>query len=102
MCIALPMQVVRSGAVTALCRGRNGEEEVNMLLVGEQPAGAWVLCFLGWAREVISAEHAREVDLALDGMEKIMNGQAIDVDAHFPGLGQTAAPQSAASAEEPA
>lgn len=88
MCIALPMQVVRGGPVTALCRGRNGEEEINMLLVGEQPAGAWVLSFLGWAREVISEDHAREVDLALDGLQAIMDGaESIDVDGYFPGLG---------------
>ncbi len=89
MCIALPMQIVRAGEFTALCRGRNGEEEVNMLLVGQQPAGAWVLNFLGWAREVISEEHAREIDLALDGLQKIMDGvENIDVDLHFPGFGR--------------
>ncbi len=88
MCIALPMEVVRGGPVTALCRGRNGEEEINMLLVGEQPVGTWVLSFLGWAREVISEAHAREVDLALDGLQEIMDGaESIDVDGYFPGLG---------------
>lgn len=88
MCIATPMEVIRPGPVSALCRGRNGEEEVNMLLVGEQPAGAWVMAFLGWAREVVSAEQARDIDLALDGLQEIMDGaDAIDVDHHFPGLG---------------
>lgn len=87
MCIALPVQIVRPGPVSALCRGRNGEEEVTMLLVGEQPAGAWVLSFLGWAREVISERQAREIDLALDGLQEIMDGaESIDVNRHFPGL----------------
>jgi hydrogenase expression/formation protein HypC len=91
MCIAIPMQVVRSGPVTALCRGRNGDEEINMLLVGEQPVGTWVLNFLGWAREVISEAHARDVDLALDGLQQIMDGaESIDVDRHFPGLSREA------------
>ena len=91
MCIALPMQVVRAGEFTALCRGRNGEDEVNMLLVGTQPEGTWILNFLGWAREVISEEHAREIDLALDGLQEIMDGaESIDVDRHFPGLGREA------------
>lgn len=91
MCIALPVQVVRPGPVSALCLGRNGEEEVNMLLVGEQPAGAWVLSFLGWAREVISERQAREIDLALDGLQEIMDGaESIDVDRHFPGLAREA------------
>jgi hydrogenase assembly chaperone HypC/HupF len=84
------MQVLRPGPVSALCRGRNGAEEVSMLLVGEQPAGAWVLTFLGWAREVIGEDHARDIDLALDGMQQLMDGaDSIDVDRHFPGLGQT-------------
>ena len=88
MCIATPMQVIRGGPVTALCRGRNGEEDINMLLVGEQPPGAWVLSFLGWAREVISEAYAQEVNLALDGLQEIMDGaDSIDVDRHFPGLG---------------
>lgn len=92
MCIALPMQVIRAGELTALCRGRNGDEEVNMLMVGAQPEGAWVLNFLGWARDVISAEQAREIDLALDGLQEIMDGaESIDVDHHFPGLGQPTA-----------
>jgi hydrogenase assembly chaperone HypC/HupF len=91
MCIALPMQILRAGELTALCRGRNGEEEINMLMVGMQPEGAWVLSFLGWARDVISEEQAREIDLALDGLQEIMDGaQSIDVDHHFPGLGQGA------------
>jgi hydrogenase expression/formation protein HypC len=92
MCIALPMQIVRAGELTALCRGRNGEEEVNMLMVGEQPVGAWVLSFLGWARDVISEEQAHEIDLALDGLQEIMDGaESIDVDRHFPGLGRSSA-----------
>lgn len=92
MCIALPMQVVRPGELTALCRGRNGEEEVNMLMVGNQPEGAWILNFLGWARDVITEAQAREIDLALDGLQEIMDGaESIDVDHHFPGLGQAPA-----------
>lgn len=88
MCIALPMQVVRPGGVTALCRSRNGEEEISMLLVGEQPAGTWVLGFLGWAREIITEQHAHSINLALDGLQEIMNGaEHVDIDHHFPGIG---------------
>lgn len=86
MCIALPMQVIRTGEAVALCRGRNGEEAVNMLLVGEQPEGTWVLNFLGWAREVITAEHAHEIELALEGLEAISAGESIDVGHYFPNI----------------
>lgn len=89
MCIGTPVQVVQSGEVVALCRGRNGDEQVNMLLVGAQPEGAWVLSYLGWAREVLEAEQARDINLALDGMQQIMDGaESIDMAHHFPGLGQ--------------
>ena len=90
MCVATPVQVMQSHEVMSVCRGRNGIEDVNMLLVGQQPVGTWVLSFLGWAREVMDEQQAREIDLALDGLQKIMDGaDAIDVEHHFPGLGQT-------------
>jgi len=88
MCIGIPMQVIEPGELSALCRGRNGEERVNMLLLGEQPAGTWVLSWLGWAREVISEQDAQHINRALDGLGEIMNGaESIDVDHYFPGLG---------------
>ncbi|MBI2751080.1 MAG: HypC/HybG/HupF family hydrogenase formation chaperone [Burkholderiales bacterium] len=89
MCVATPVQVVESHEVVSLCRGRNGDVHVNMLLIGQQAVGTWVLSFLGWAREVIDAQQAREIDLALDGLQHIMDGaDSIDVEHHFPGLGQ--------------
>lgn len=71
----------------ALCEGRNGVEEVNMMLVGVQEEGTWVLNYLGSAREVISEDDAQKIDKALDGLAKIMNGaEEIDVDAYFPDM----------------
>ena len=79
MCIGTPVQVIQSGEVMAACRGRNGIEDVNMLLIGQQPA-----------REVIDQQQARDIDLALDGLQQIMDGaDAIDVSHHFPGFGQS-------------
>ncbi len=87
MCVGIPMQVIESGDFVALCRGRNGEEQVNMMLIGPQPMGAWVLNFLGSAREVISEEDAVNIDKALDGLTAIMQGETdIDVERYFPGL----------------
>lgn len=88
MCVGVPMQVVEPGELSALCRGRNGDEQVNMLLIGKQPAGTWILNFLGWAREVISEQDAAHINKALDGLGEIMAGaESIDVDHYFPGLG---------------
>ncbi|NVJ92552.1 MAG: HypC/HybG/HupF family hydrogenase formation chaperone [Methylocystaceae bacterium] len=71
----------------AVCEGRNGVVEVNMMLIGPQEEGTWVLNFLGSAREVITEEEAQNIDSALDGLTAIMNGAAeIDVDTYFPSI----------------
>lgn len=89
MCIGTPVKVVKPGEFMALCRGRNGEEQVNMMLVGPQPEGTWVLNFLGSAREVLTEDDARNIDKALDGLTAIMSGESdINIDAYFPGLGE--------------
>ena len=87
MCIGVPVQVLEAGDFVQRCHGLNGEETVNMMLLGEQPVGTWVLNFLGTAREVLSEEDAANINKALQGLNEIMNGaQHIDVDHYFPGL----------------
>ncbi len=88
MCIGVPVQIIESGEFMALCRGRNGDEQVNMMLIGSQPEGSWVLSFLGSAREILSEQDAQNINKALDGLSAIMSGEKdIDVDSYFPGLG---------------
>ncbi len=90
MCVGVPLQIIESAECMARGRGRNGEEQVNMMLIGAQPAGTWVLSFLGSAREVISAEDAENINKALDGLTAIMQGESeINIDDYFPGLGST-------------
>ncbi len=85
MCIGVPVQIVEAGEFMARCRGRNGEEMVNMMLIGPQAEGTWVLNFLGSAREVLSKETACEIDRALDGLSAIMQGENdIDLEHYFP------------------
>lgn len=87
MCIGTPVQVIENRGFTALCTGRNGEVEVNMMLIGPQEEGTWVLNFLGSAREVITEEDASQIDSALDALTAVMNGEDdIDVDAYFPNI----------------
>jgi hydrogenase expression/formation protein HypC len=88
MCVGIPALVLEDGDFVARCRTRNGEEQINLMLTGPQPAGTWLLTFLGSAREVISELDARQIDQALDGLSVIMGGEeTIDVDHYFPGLG---------------
>jgi hydrogenase expression/formation protein HypC len=87
MCVGIPAQVIEAGEFIARCRTRNGEEQINMMLLGAQPAGTWLLTFLGSAREVISEQDAQLIDRALDGLSAIMSDEAdIDIDHYFPGL----------------
>ncbi|MCU7796794.1 MAG: HypC/HybG/HupF family hydrogenase formation chaperone [Candidatus Thiodiazotropha sp. (ex Notomyrtea botanica)] len=90
MCVGIPAQVIEAGEFVSRCRTRNGEESINMMLTGAQPAGTWLLTFLGSAREVISEQDARHIDKALDGLSAIMShDEDIDVDHYFPGLAET-------------
>lgn len=74
MCIGLPMQVIESAELYALCERRGQVHRVDTRLVGTQPAGSWLLVFLDAAREVLSPERAREVDDALQALEFAMAG----------------------------
>lgn len=82
MCVGIPMKVVACDDFAAECEGRGRRERLNMMLVGPQEVGTWVLAFLGSAREVLTEEEAARIDDALDAVEAVMNG-ATDVSNHF-------------------
>ena len=75
MCIGIPMQVIQAGSESALCIYRGEESLIDMMLVGEQPAGTWLLVFLDAAREVISEEKAQQISAALEAMRLAMQGE---------------------------
>ncbi|HRJ52397.1 MAG TPA: HypC/HybG/HupF family hydrogenase formation chaperone [Candidatus Thiothrix moscowensis] len=91
MCIGIPVQVIEDRDLVALCRGRNGDEIVNMMLTGSQPVGTWVLNFLGSAREVISEQDAALINSALDGLLAAVNGET-DLDRYFPNVSEITRP----------
>jgi hydrogenase assembly chaperone HypC/HupF len=86
MCLGIPMRVVEPADHEAWCEGRDGRRLVDLALVGPQPAGAWLLTFLGGAREVLSAESAGQIDRALDALAAVLAGDAAAVDAGFADL----------------
>jgi hydrogenase expression/formation protein HypC len=85
MCIGIPMQIVEARGESAVCVYRGQRTLVDMMLVGEQPVGTWLLVFLDAAREVISAEHAQQIADALDAMRLAMQGET-DIDHLFADL----------------
>lgn len=109
MCIGIPAQVIEClpcggfepvqgsgdghkdgygphyGPHVARCNSRHGTLQVDLSLVGAQPAGTWLLVFLDAAREVIDAKRAAAIDAALDALAAAENG-ATDFSAFFADL----------------
>ena len=85
VCIGVPMQLVADCAERATCAGRGQRETLDLMLVGPQPAGTWVLAFRGAAMRVMTADEARQTDAALDALESVLAGEG-NVDAHFADL----------------
>lgn len=82
MCIGSPMQVIEMRETHALCEANGKQELVDMLLVGDQAPGTWVLNFLGSAREVLSESHAKQITQALCAVDQIMNGDISGENSH--------------------
>ncbi|MBS0002779.1 MAG: HypC/HybG/HupF family hydrogenase formation chaperone [Thioalkalivibrio sp.] len=85
MCLGIPMQVLETDEFVALCERRGERRRLNMMLVGPQPVGTWVLALQDHAREVLSPEQARQVDEAVLGLEAAMRGET-DLDGFFSDL----------------
>jgi hydrogenase expression/formation protein HypC len=68
MCLSIPMRVVEwltdDGSV-AIVERHGRLERLNMLLLGPQPIGTWVLASLGFAKEVVDADALVLIEEAL-------------------------------------
>ena len=85
MCIGIPLRVIESNGLTALCEGRGRRESVSLLLVGNAAPGQWLLTALGSARELLDEEQAARINAGLDALEAVQAG-ASDFDVHFADL----------------
>ncbi len=72
MCIGVPVKVIEADDGVALCRGLNGDEHVNMMLIGNQPVGTWVLNYLGSARRVLDEAEAMDINRALSELQLLV------------------------------
>jgi hydrogenase assembly chaperone HypC/HupF len=66
MCIGVPMRIETDDGVTAIAvrEGSGGtleRQRLDMLIVGPQSAGTWVLAFHGAARRVLDPLEARQI-----------------------------------------
>lgn len=86
MCIGVPVQVLApAGETSAWCDERGDRVLVDMMVVGPQPPGTWLLAFQGAARGVMSAEEAALTLEALQALGAALAGDA-DIDRFFPDL----------------
>ena len=85
MCIGLPLRVVESHGTFAWCEADGQREQLDMMLVGEQPVGTWVLGFLGTARQVLGDEEAAQARAARQALAAVLRGDGT-VDAFFADL----------------
>ncbi|MCB1942572.1 MAG: HypC/HybG/HupF family hydrogenase formation chaperone [Candidatus Accumulibacter sp.] len=95
MCLSIPMQVVAlegEDGDCAIVERRHGNalrrERVNMMLVGPQPIGTWILASLGLAKEVLDDHQRTLIEEALDALAAAMRGD-YDPSAYFSGLTYT-------------
>ncbi|SBT03792.1 Hydrogenase expression/formation protein (HUPF/HYPC) [Candidatus Accumulibacter aalborgensis] len=93
MCLSIPMQVVAlegDNGDFAIVERYQGDarrrERVNLMLLGPQPIGTWILASLGLAREVIDDAERALIEDALAALSASLVGD-YDSSRHFADLG---------------
>ena len=59
MCLGVPMRIMESDGLMALCQGRGELRRVNVMLLEEAPAGAFVLVHVNNAVRLLDEEEAQ-------------------------------------------
>jgi hydrogenase expression/formation protein HypC len=75
MCLGVPMRIIESDEMTALCQRGEEQRRVSLLLLGPQPVGTQVLIHIDTAVRVLDADEAALIDQALDGLAAAMRGE---------------------------
>ena len=71
MGVGLPMQVLEMHGTHALCEADGQTELIDMILVGDQVQGTWILNFLGAAREILPPESVNQMRQALSSLQAV-------------------------------
>lgn len=74
MCLGLPMTIVETDGITALCARGNEQRRVSVVLI-DASIGAKVLVHIDTAVRLLDEDGARLISEALDGLEAGLNGQ---------------------------
>lgn len=75
MCIGTPVRIVSLQGLHAHCEDHQGRPvRIDLLLIGPQPAGTWVLSFKQSARRIMDADEAAQVSAALIALQALQQG----------------------------
>ncbi|MEZ5954737.1 MAG: HypC/HybG/HupF family hydrogenase formation chaperone [Hyphomonas sp.] len=75
MCFGLPMRIVESNGLVALCDGAGRQETVSLALTGELAEGEYVLVHLGTALRSMSEEEAADISNAISAVAAAVEGR---------------------------
>lgn len=92
MCLSIPMQVIEwadpEGNLAWVARGEGEQQRkecINMMLIGPQPVGTWLLVSLGFGKELVDDENRLLIEDALAALDASLLGQ-YNPDQHFADL----------------
>jgi hydrogenase expression/formation protein HypC len=98
--MGVPMRVIETDGVTAICERRGERQRVSVLLLEKVEPGDEILVFLGSAVRSLDADEARQIDNALEGLAAALNGEEFehlfaDIGVQEPALDAYADPRGA-------
>jgi len=78
MCLGLPMTIVETDGMSALCEFHGERRRISVLLLSNPPVGAKVLVFVDTAVRLLDDEEARLIADAIDGLSAALKGEDCD------------------------
>ncbi|MEY9878986.1 HypC/HybG/HupF family hydrogenase formation chaperone [Bradyrhizobium sp. USDA 329] len=78
MCLGLPMTIVETDGISALCAYRGEQRRVSVLLLSNPPVGAKVLVYIDTAIRLLDEDEARLIANAIEGLSAALDGEDCD------------------------
>lgn len=78
MCLGLPMTIIESDGISALCEFSGVRRRVSVLLLSNPPACAKVLVHVDTAIRLLDEDEARLIADAIEGIGAALNGEDCD------------------------
>jgi hydrogenase expression/formation protein HypC len=78
MCLGLPMTIIETDGISALCVFRGEQRRVSMMLLSNPPVGAKVLVYIDTAIRLLDEDEARLIADAIEGLSAALDGEDCD------------------------